>query len=141
MLQDSLNIILTAVVTGLAGAIAGVIIYGIKKLGAWLASKTNDKTIQNIINGATSTVEMVVQEVYQTYVEGLKKDGAFDKDSQLSALNMAKDKVLEMLSTDVKDYIVKTYGDLEKWVVSKIESTIYTQKNGSTNIVLEESAS
>lgn len=46
---------------------------------------------------------------------------------------MAKEKVMTLLSTDVKDFLKSTYGDLETWVVSKIEATIYERKNqGST---------
>ena len=40
--------------------------------------------------------------VFQNYVEALKKKGNFGKNSQLTALNKAKDIVLSQLSKDNK---------------------------------------
>ena len=70
--------------------------------------------------------------VFQTYVEALKKEGRFNKDAQLIALNKAKDIVLAQLSEDIKDYINKNFGDVDTWINTQIEASINTLKNAST---------
>lgn len=132
-MQDILYSILTALATALTSAIVGVVIYGIKKIGTWLATKVDNEKSKNIINDITSTIQMAVQDTYQSFVENLKKSGSFDSEKQKEALNMAKNKILDLLSTEGKDYIVQTYGDIEKWITSKIESVIYVSKNGQTS--------
>jgi hypothetical protein len=125
--------ILSALITAVGSALVGFLIFGIKKFTTWLSTKTSDAKLKAILSGASSVTEMVVEEVYQTYVESLKGKNAFDKEAQEKALVMAKEKVMTLLSTDVKDFLKSTYGDLETWVVSKIEATIYERKNqGST---------
>lgn len=125
--------ILSALITAVGSALVGFLIFGIKKFTTWLSTKTSDAKLKAILSGASSVTEMVVEEVYQTYVESLKGKNAFDKEAQEKALVMAKEKVMTLLSTDVKDFLKYTYGDLETWVVSKIEATIYERKNqGST---------
>ena len=121
--------ILSALLTAVGSALVGFLIFGIKKFTTWLSTKTSDAKLKAILNGASSVTEMVVEEVYQTYVESLKGNNAFDKAAQEKALGMAKEKVMTLLSTDVKDFLKTTYGDLETWVVSKIEATIYERKN------------
>lgn len=70
--------------------------------------------------------------VFQTYVEALKKEGSFNKDAQLIALNKAKDIVLAQLSDDIKDYIDKNFGDIDTWINTQIEASINTLKNVSS---------
>ena len=64
--------------------------------------------------------------------EALKKEGSFNKDAQLIALNKAKDIVLAQLSEDIKDYINKNFGDVDTWINTQIEASINTLKNVST---------
>ena len=70
--------------------------------------------------------------VFQTYVEAFKKEGSFNKDAQLIALNKAKDIVLAQLSDDIKDYIDKNFGDIDTWINTQIEASINTLKNVSS---------
>lgn len=62
--------------------------------------------------------------VFQTYVESLKKSGTFDKEAQLTALVLAKQEVTKELSTDAKEFITGTYGDLNNFITNQIEATI-----------------
>lgn len=78
---------------------------------------------------ATDIVMNAVRSVFQTYVETLKKNGTFDKESQKVALIKAKDDALAQMSDEIKDYITKNYGDLETWITTQIESTINILKN------------
>ena len=135
MLQEILNTILTAAITAAGSALVGFIIYGIKKFTSWLSTKTKNAKIQALLSSADSLADMVVEEVYQTYVEGLKNKNKFDAKAQSEALNMAKNKIQTLMSTEVKDCITSAYSDLGEWITSKIESTIYSRKNNG--IILE----
>lgn len=70
--------------------------------------------------------------VFQTYVEALKKEGSFNKDAQLIALNKTKDIVPAQLSDDIKNYINKNFGDINTWINTQIEASINTLKNTSS---------
>ena len=62
-------------------------------------------------------------------VEALKKEGNFNKDAQLIALNKARDITLEQLSADTKNYITENFGDLNTWINTQIEAIINLLKN------------
>ena len=62
----------------------------------------------------------------------LKKEGSFNKDAQLIALNKAKDIVLAQLNDDIKHYINKNFGDINTWINTQIEASINTLKNASS---------
>ena len=72
-----------------------------------------------------------VRSVFQTYVEALKKEGSFNKDAQIIALNKAKDIALTQMTDEVKEYLVTTYGSLDSWLDTNIEATINILKNKS----------
>lgn len=64
--------------------------------------------------------------------ETLKKQGNFNKDAQLIALNKAKDIVLAQLSEDIKEYINKNFGNVDTWINAQIEASINTLKNSNS---------
>jgi hypothetical protein len=62
-------------------------------------------------------------------VESLKASSSFTKEAQFTALCKAKDIALAQFGDDVKEFITKTYGDLDGWITNQIESTINLLKN------------
>ena len=58
----------------------------------------------------------------------LKKEGKFDKESQILALTKAKDIALSQMTEDVKEFIQTNYGELDLWLTTQIEATINTLK-------------
>ncbi|MCH3976420.1 MAG: hypothetical protein LKE36_02265 [Bacilli bacterium] len=99
------------------------------RLTQWLNNKIKDEKGQALIKQATDVVLNAVRSVFQTYVESLKKSGTFDKEAQVTALNLAKDIVLKQLNEDVKNYVKDNYGDLSDWITNQIESSINLLKN------------
>ena len=121
ILLNVLSVVVTAIVLPLiswAGA----------RLIAWLNTKIKDENARQQLTVATDIVTKAVSSVFQTYVESLKATGSFDKESQVVALTKAKDAALSQMSEDVKHYITTTYGDLENWLTTQIEATIYALK-------------
>ena len=102
------------------------------KLIKWISSKIDNEKTEKYVTEATEIILNAVKCVFQTYVEALKKEGSFDKDAQLIALNKAKDIVLAQLSDDIKDYINKNFGDVDTWINTQIEASINTLKNASS---------
>lgn len=125
ILLNVLSVIVTAVVLPLiswAGA----------RLIAWLNTKIKDENAKQQLTTATDIVTRAVGLVFQTYVESLKASGSFDEASQKVALTKAKDAALAQMNEGVKTYITTTYGDLENWLTTQIESTIYALKKKPT---------
>ena len=74
------------------------------------------------------TVADCVNATTQTYVEALKKDGAFTKENQKEALQKTYDEVLNILSDDAKEYLKEACGDLESQIKTKIEAKVKETK-------------
>ena len=125
ILLNVLSCIVTAVVIPLITLLGS-------KLIKWISSKIDNEKTSKYTTEATTIVLDAVKCVFQTYVEALKKEGSFNKDAQLIALNKAKDIVLAQLSDDIKGYINENFGDVDTWINTQIEASISTFKNAST---------
>ena len=119
-----ISVVVTSIVLPLI-SIAGA------KLIQFINSKIKNNKAADLLTTATTIVINAVRSVFQTYVEALKKEGSFNKDAQIIALNKAKDIALTQMTDDVKDYLVTTYGSLDTWLDTNIEATINILKNTS----------
>ncbi len=122
ILLNVLSCIVTAIIIPLITLLGS-------KLIKWISSKIDNEKTEKYITEATTIVLDAVKCVYQTYVEGLKKEGSFNKDAQLIALNKAKDIVVAQLSDDLKEYINKNFGSVDTWITIQIEASINTLKS------------
>lgn len=123
------EIILNIISVVVTAVILPLISYAGARLIAWLNAKIKDKNAKQQLTVATDIVTNAVRSVFQTYVETLKKNGTFDKESQKVALIKAKNDALGQMSDEIKEYITKNYGNLETWIITQIESTINILKN------------
>lgn len=122
ILVNVLSIIVTSVVLP-------VIAYVSVKVTQFLNNKIKSDKTRDIISQIDSIIRSNVSAVYQTYVQKLKEDGKFDVEAQNYALRHAKERILDELSSDIKEYIFQTYGDLSAWLTTQIETCIYQFKN------------
>jgi len=123
-MNEVLNILLSAlgvIITGLAG-------FAVTKLTQWINSKINDTKASNYLNTIVTLVFTCVNEVSQTYVDAIKEQGNFNKEAQKIALNLCLNKIKSKLAPELIDYITKNFGDVDEYLKSLIESTIYTNK-------------
>lgn len=118
-----ISCVVTVVVIPLISLLGG-------KLIQLISTKIKDEKASSFLTQATNIVLDAVRSVFQTYVEALKKEGKFDEDAQLLALNKAKEIVLDQLSDDIKNFISNNYGDLASWITNQIEASINLLKNG-----------
>ena len=112
-----ISVVVTSIVFPLI-SIAGA------KLIQFINSKIKNNKAADLLTTATTIVINAVRSVFQTYVEALKKEGSFNKDAQIIALNKAKDIALTQMTDEVKNYLVTTYGSLDSWLDINIEATI-----------------
>ena len=117
-----ISVVVTSIVLPLI-SIAGA------KLIQFINSKIKNNKAADLLTTATTIVINAVRSVFQTYVEALKKEGSFNKDAQIIALNKAKDIALTQMTYEVKEYLVTTYGSLDSWLDTNIEATISILKN------------
>ena len=114
--------------------IIGVLLTGLGTLITFLINKyiKNDK-LKTILSSLNETVRNAVSEVYQTYVEALKKDGMFDAEKQKEALNKALEIIKTNLPTDVMTWVQENYTDIDAYFKSLVEAAIGLLKNSGTS--------
>lgn len=129
------NVVLICVVVSIVvPIIAGLLAWGISVLKKLVNEKIDNATLREVLNDGLTVIENSVKYTYQTYVEGMKDKDIFDEAAQKQALQMAKDKALSMLSEGFINMIKDMYGDVNNWLETNIESTIYTLKNSNKTV-------
>lgn len=124
MTQEILNIVLAGVsiiVTGLASAL----VVWIKQ---WINTKIKDKKIAQYSSQLTDIIYNCVTEVSQTYVDELKKEGKFNKETQKIALAKCLEKVKSVMTSELREWVEETFGDFETYITTLIESAVHTIK-------------
>ena len=99
------------------------------KLTSWLNTKIKDEKSRALLTGITEVVTRNVASTFQTFVESLKKENKFDEKSQSNALRYTKEQILKELSDEAIEYISDNFKDVNSWLTTQIESTIYTLKS------------
>lgn len=100
----------------------------LKRKSAQVAAQTENERAQHYLGEITKAVTTAVTATSQTYVDALKAENAFTKEAQLEALNKAKDTALAVLSPAAVQFIADVYGDLNAYLIAKIEETVRVQK-------------
>ena len=124
MSQEFVNLIETCVLAPLLTALTGVLIAFISKQATRLKEKFNDEKTSRYIEMAEKIVQQAVTYVSQTYVDELKKDGAFTKADQKKAFEKSKTLVYGLMNEECKKAVESNYISYEKWLETKIEETV-----------------
>ena len=99
------------------------------KLTSWLNAKIKNEKERALLTGITEVVTRNVASTFQTFVESLKKENKFDDKAQSNALRYTKEQILKELSDETIEYISDNFKDVNSWLTTQIESTIYTLKS------------
>ena len=120
------------VVNVIAVVVTSVLIPLITLLGAkltqWINGRIKDDETKKVVEEINHTISSNVSFVFQTYVDNLKKKDKFDDKAQSYALRYAQEKILNDLGEVAKERILEHYGDINGWITTQIESTIYKLK-------------
>lgn len=124
MTKEIMNIVFSAIgviITGLAS-------FMVAKFTQWVNQKIQDKKAAEYLATINELAWTCVREVYQTYVETLKKEGKFDKEAQEKALNNCLSTLKAQLKNEIWEYIKNNFGDIDTYLTSLIESIIFSLK-------------
>ena len=104
---------------------------------AWIKSKINNinaKTDNELLKSTLSTVETIVVNAViatnQTYVDALKDQNAFDAEAQKAAFQKTYDAVMNSLTEDTKNGLMKLTTDLNLYITEMIEAKTKQVKKG-----------
>lgn len=125
------ELLYTLTLTVLAVVGLPLLAYLITTMSAFLRSKAAEiksAHARQLVEEAINAVEQAVLYVMQTYVDSLKRSGAFDKEAQYNALTMAKEKAHALISDDMVNAIESGYGGFETWLDTRIEQTVRATK-------------
>lgn len=120
--------LLQATITATVPVVGGFICKFVQTTADTAKKKVENEVAKEMIDEATSAVVTAVAKTNQTYVEALKKSDTFTKENQEEALKMAYNTALTVMRSEVKNFIVTTYGSIEKWLMPKIEEQVAAQK-------------
>lgn len=128
MSNEVINNIETCVIIPMMIAVSSYIIAFLHKQTARLQEQIKNEKAKKLIDIADSIVNQSVVSVTQTYVDGLKAEGAFDKTAQEIAFNKSKEKICCLLTTEVANAVKDNYGSFEDWINTKIEESVCKNK-------------
>lgn len=102
------------------------------KVGANAFYETREEILDLIIS--------VVNSTSQTYVDNLKKEGAFTADAQSEAFNITKRTILSLINNEAKELLATFYTDVDSWINIQIENAVRQSKVSliEEGILLEE---
>lgn len=112
--------------------ILGIVLSALGTYVTYLVNKHfKDGKGKDIFNSLITLVRNSVLEVYQTYVEALKKEGKFDLESQKKALEKGLALVKANMSKEIENWLKENYDDVDVYLKSLIESQIGFLKNNA----------
>lgn len=93
-----------------------------------LASSSRNEAEKKYIEMLNETITDCVIATSQTYVDSLKKQGAFDVEAQKTAFSMTYEAVIKLLTNEATEYLSEAVGDLSLYITQKIESQVSLNK-------------
>ena len=127
-MQEYINQLFDLVIWPLILALGTYLVIFIRHKAEELKNKNKSDKDDKYIDRITEIITLCVITTTQTYVDSLKKQDAFDKDAQLEAFNKTKTAVLKLLSEELKEFIIETFGDLNEYINTQIEATVSCTK-------------
>lgn len=113
----------------LLGVLTTYLIKFINSKTAEIANNRKNETEKKYINMLNDTISSCVVATTQTYVDALKKQGAFDLKAQQVAFSMTYEAVIKLLTEEATEYLNEAIGDLSVYITQKIEAEVSLNKN------------
>ena len=126
LIETIINVLFIPIITVLSA-------YLVQLLKVKIAS-LSDTRFKNYLAASldelNQAVNTAVSKVAQTYVDSLKKEGKFNIDEQKTALKLARDTAISILSNDTASFLEEqlTKDGFEEMIVSKIEELVGLNK-------------
>lgn len=128
MTMELLTQIMEVVIIPLLGILTA---YAVKIINAkmeQISSNRKNELEKKYLNMLSSTITECVMATTQTYVDSLKKQGAFTAEAQKNAFDQTYNAVMTILSEEAKEYLNEAVGDLNLYITQKIEAEVNLNK-------------
>lgn len=112
----------------LLGVLTAFFVKYVNAKSAEIANTTKNETQKKYINMLNDTISDCVIATTQTYVDSLKKQGAFDAEAQKVAFTMTYESVVKLLTDEATEYLNEAVGDLQLYITQKIEAEVNLNK-------------
>lgn len=129
--MDWMSLLQTVVevcVIPLLGVLTVYLVKFIKDKSIEIQGKVDNDTADKYIGMIADTISACVLATNQTYVEALKKEGAFTAEAQKEAFALTYDAVMSILTEEAKVYLANLYGDVTAYITAKIEAEVNKSK-------------
>lgn len=127
-IKEFIHEVLYIVATGILPLLAVYIVSLLKVKIKEQTTNLEDEQLEKYINAATDIIGQVVIDVNQTFVDSLKRSGAFTSEAAVEAKNLAVEKCKQLISDNSKQAIEIMYNDFELYLNSKIEELVRESK-------------
>ena len=112
----------------LLGVLTAFFVKWVNAKTAEIADTRKNEIEKKYINMLNNTISDCVIATTQTYVDALKKQGAFDAEAQKVAFTMTYEAVVKLLTDEATKYLNEAVGDLNLYITQKIESEVNLNK-------------
>ena len=112
----------------LLGVLTAFFVKWVNAKTAEIADTRKNETEKKYLNMLNNTITDCVIATTQTYVDTLKKQGAFDAKAQKVAFTMTYEAVVKLLTDEATEYLNEAVGDLNLYITQKIESEVNLNK-------------
>ena len=112
----------------LLGVLTAFFVKWVNAKTAELTTTKKNETEKKYINMLNDTITDCVIATTQTYVDSLKKQGAFNAEAQKIAFTMTYESVLKLLTDEATEYLNEAVGDLNLYITQKIEAEVNLNK-------------
>ena len=112
----------------LLGVLTAFFVKWVNAKTAELTATKKNETEKKYINMLNDTITDCVIATTQTYVDSLKKQGAFDAEAQKVAFTMTYESVIKLLTDEATEYLNEAIGDLNLYITQKIEAEVNLNK-------------
>ena len=112
----------------LLGVLTAFFVKWVNAKTAEMATNSKNETEKKYINMLNKTISDCVIATTQTYVDSLKKQGAFDAEAQKIAFTMTYESVIKLLTDEATEYLNEAVGDPNLYITQKIEAEVNLNK-------------
>ena len=143
-MNEFLSTLLQAVLIAAVPVISVEVVKGVQALTKHLIAKTDNELAKKYLKEVDDAIEKAVAFTSQTYVDALKKSNKFTMENQEEARQKSLDKAIALLTADARKFLEEAYGDLNAYLLIRIEPEVRRQKkvepSGSTAAVAATAA-
>lgn len=120
--------IMEVVIIPLLGILTAYLVKVINAKINQISDSRKNELEKKYLNMLSETITDCVIATTQTYVETLKKQGAFTAEAQKEAFDQTYNAVMNILSEEAKEYLTTAVGDLQLYITQKIEAEVKVHK-------------